>query len=148
MLWLEGKCLTEQSPTPGAQLSALGKVNDARKVWDNRGIGRAAFSSTAARPEMTEPLILDRSHASQGTLGWWLCWESRPRQGSSTQGMCTGKYQARRCLKGGTVAWCYENIAAHFKLTGVWLDAPINLITGVSTSRFAPKVPQCWHWQF
>lgn len=144
---LEGKCLTEQSPAPGAQLSALWRVNDPTEVWENRGIGRVVFSAMAARPEMTESLILDRACASQDTLGWWLCWESRPRV-LWCRTVCTEKYRARRCLKGVTLAQCCENIAAHFEPTGVWLDVPINLVIGVSISRFAPKVSRCWHWQF
>lgn len=53
------------------------------------------------------------------------------------------KYKARRrCLKGVKVTQCYKNTAAHFKLTSVWLDVPADSVIEVSTSSFAPEVPQ------
>lgn len=107
---LEGKCLTEQSPAPGAQLSALWRVNDPTEVWENRDIGRTVFSAMAARPEMTESLILDRACASQDTLGWWLCWESRPRQSSLMQDCMHRKVQGKKMptrSHTGSVLWEY-----------------------------------------
>lgn len=142
------QCLTEQSPTPGVDLPALWKASDPKggvrkETYREWSVPSHGFQTRNG----SESLILDSSCASRGTCCWWLYWSSRSRQASLVQNYIHGEVQAKKKMpKRVKVAQCYNNIAARFKFTSIWLDVPITSVTEVSRSSFAPEVPQMLAW--
>lgn len=92
---LEGKCLSERVQHLELSCQPWGGGMTQGRCEKTEALG-GLHSATTARAAVTESLILGRSQASQGTLGWWLCWESRPRQGSLTQDCMHREVQGKK----------------------------------------------------